>query len=193
MFFSTVLSLFFVTTNYTLKWQDTPLRPFAPRCFMACEIAMQPAADTLDFDNLCSLARSHSRNFSCLLQQYRQSIRHIHHWECAATVELDHSGNYHWVEDTRRSVTRNRTKLVVTNRTVMCVHIHPSDSVPWPSFQDRQSARMATRGILQNCRRYGLENPPVLWMLTLHASGELWAWRDGWKTARIIGNVGTWN
>lgn len=122
-----------------------------------------------------------------MLHHHRGSLATLHHWEHCARIDLDWSHHPAWITLGSSKGTGNRTALRIANRTRVCIHVHPEDSVPWPSWNDRRAARRAHDAMVLRCTQQELPEPAPLWVVTIHASGQIWAWRDGMDDPYQVG------
>ena len=113
------------------------------------------------------------------LMNRQNGLASRHHWEYGARIDRNWNGELRWVDLKSSKGTGNATSVRITNRTVVCFHTHPEDSIPQLSYHDRENARQAYRRLCDQCRRRGIPEPAPAWFVTVHASGEMWAWRPG--------------
>ena len=122
-----------------------------------------------------------------MMQDHTATLSAVHHWEHGARIDVSLTGETRWINLGSSKGTRNRTCMRLTNQTRVCIHVHPEDSVPWPGFNDRMAARQARQSLCMRCRHSGLADPPPVWMVTVHASGQVWAWKEGMPEPIRIG------
>ncbi len=122
-----------------------------------------------------------------MLCHHRGSLATLHHWEHCARIDLDWTRHPSWTALGSSKGTGNYTALRIVNRTRVCIHVHPERSVPWPSWNDRKAARSAHGAMSLRCMQQNLPVPEPMWVVTIHASGQIWAWRDGMKDPYQVG------
>lgn len=146
----------------------------------------QRGDDGLSTQELAFLIHRYRTRLQSMIQNHNCSLSVVHHWEHGARIDRSWNGGFNWIALGSSKGNGNRTALRISNCTRVCIHLHPENSVPWPSHNDRVAGRKATQSIRSYCLLQNLQQPAFIWMVTVHTSGQVWAWREGIKDPILI-------
>ncbi len=186
--------LFTLTLNTPLLCSDNPEQvpyPVEDENRLLADVQFEPrfvpeppfTHDQLDsVESVSQLLQTLQERLAELLDR-QNGLASRHHWEYGARIDRNWDGRLRWIDLKSSKGTGNATVIRITNRTVICFHTHPRQSVPQLSYHDRENARQAYSRLCDECRRRGIAEPEPAWFITVQAGGELWAWRPGMKQA----------
>ena len=143
-------------------------------------------SDQLSLQELSFLIHRYRGRIRSMVLNHRGSVSAIHHWEHGARIDRFWDGRFDWVSLGSSKGNGNRTSLRISNCTRVCLHLHPEDSVPWPSHNDRIAARNVMSSLRSRCMSGQLSLPAYVWMVTVHTSGQVWAWREGLRKPVLV-------